>query len=107
MATQVADIFYGVAGEGSPVRFTAYDGSAAGPADADIRVEVVSPQAVTYLVSAPGSLGFARAYVTGGLQLQGDVYEAMRIFTNLSVSDMGLATKLDLARKLGPKALKR
>ncbi len=107
MATQVADVFYRIAGEGAPVRFTAYDGSSAGPADAEIRVEVVSPQAVTYLASAPGSLGFARAYITGGLQLHGDVYQAMRIFTRLSVSDMGLGAKLDLARKLGPLAIKR
>jgi cyclopropane-fatty-acyl-phospholipid synthase len=107
MATQVAEVFYQIAGNTAPVRFTAYDGSAAGPADADIQVEVTSPRAVTYLASAPGSLGFARAYIKGDLELRGDVYQALRIFTNLSISDMGLGTKLDLARKLGPLAMKR
>ncbi|MDX6212211.1 MAG: cyclopropane-fatty-acyl-phospholipid synthase, partial [Frankiales bacterium] len=107
MATQVAEVFYQIAGSDAPVRFTAYDGSTAGPADAEIKVEVVNPRAVTYLASAPGSLGFARAYIMGDLLLHGDVYQALRIFTNLSISDMGLATKLDLVRKLGPLAVKR
>ncbi|MDX6228751.1 MAG: cyclopropane-fatty-acyl-phospholipid synthase [Frankiales bacterium] len=107
MATQVAEVFHQIAGSDAPVRFTAYDGSTAGPADAEIKVEVVNPRAVTYLASAPGSLGFARAYIMGDLLLHGDVYQALRIFTNLSISDMGLGTKLELARKLGPLAVKR
>jgi cyclopropane-fatty-acyl-phospholipid synthase len=107
MTTDVAEVFYEIAGSDAPVRFTAYDGSAAGPADADIRVDVVNPRAVTYLASAPGSLGFARAYIMGDLLLHGDVYQTLRIFTNLSISDMGLGTKLGLARKLGPLAIKR
>ena len=107
MATQVAEVFYDIAGSDAPVRFTAYDGSAAGPADADIKVDVVNPRAVTYLAGAPGSLGFARAYIMGDIALTGDIYDVLRMFTNLSISDMGLATKIGLARKLGPLAVKR
>ena len=107
MATQVAEVFYEIAGSDAPVRFTAYDGSSAGPADAEIKVDVVNPRAVTYLASAPGSLGFARAYIMGDIALTGDIYDVLRLFTNLSISDMGMGTKLGLARKLGPLAIKR
>ena len=48
-----------------PMRFTAYDGSAAGPEDAEIGLTLKSPRGTTYLATAPGDLGMARAYVSG------------------------------------------
>src|SRR5439155_26390517 len=93
MATQVAEIFSEIAGPTAPVRFTAYDGSAAGPVDAPIKIEVVNTRAVSYLAGAPGSLGSARAYIMGDLRLEGDVYNALRVLTALDVSDLGLAKK--------------
>ncbi|MGH4022386.1 MAG: class I SAM-dependent methyltransferase [Pseudonocardiaceae bacterium] len=59
-----------VAGE-LPFRFTAYDGSCAGPPDAGIGLHLATPRGVNYLATAPGDLGMARAYVTGDLQAQG------------------------------------
>ena len=38
----------------APIRFHAYDGSTAGPADAAITAEVRSSKALAYMVSAPG-----------------------------------------------------
>ncbi len=107
MATQVAEVFSEIAGREAPVRFTAYDGSAAGPQDAPVQLDVVNPRAVSYLASAPGSLGFARAYIMGDLDLKGDIYTALRLLSNLSVSDMGIVKKIDLVRKLGTQAVKR
>ena len=67
--------------DGMPVRFTAYDGSSAGPADAEIGIELINQRGLAYLLTAPGDLGFARAYVSGDLVLHGchpgDPYEAM------------------------------
>ncbi|WP_199865563.1 MULTISPECIES: hypothetical protein [Frankia] len=65
----------------APVRFTAYDGSAAGPDDATVHVRVNSPKAVAHLVSAPGELGLARACVSGELDLEApDHYTALVAF---------------------------
>jgi cyclopropane-fatty-acyl-phospholipid synthase len=72
--------------DGMPVRFTAYDGSAAGPADAAIGLELTNQRGLAYLLTAPGDLGMARAYVSGDLVLHGvhpgDPYEAMRLLQN-------------------------
>ncbi|MBK7623487.1 MAG: class I SAM-dependent methyltransferase [Kineosporiaceae bacterium] len=52
-------------------RFSAYDGSRTGPEDAAIGLHVTSPRGVAYLATAPGSLGMARAYVAGDLDVLG------------------------------------
>jgi cyclopropane-fatty-acyl-phospholipid synthase len=53
-----------------PLRFTAYDGSAAGPEDA-LGLDLVHPRGTTYLATAPGELGLVRAYVAGDLEFRG------------------------------------
>ncbi len=66
---------------GVPFRFTAYDGSSAGPEDSDIHVHLENERGLSYLLTAPGDLGMARAYVQGDLTLEGvhpgDPYRAM------------------------------
>lgn len=55
-----------------PVRLRAWDGSEAGGEDAPL-VELLSPRALTRLLWHPGELGAAQAYVTGELEVHGDV----------------------------------
>ncbi len=57
--------------DGMPLRFEAYDGSTAGPPDAELGLELTSPRGLAYLLTAPGDLGMARAYVSGDLVLHG------------------------------------
>lgn len=59
-----------------PVRLRAWDGSEAGPTDG-MRVELRSPQALTRLLWHPGELGAAQAYVTGELDVDGDIGDAL------------------------------
>jgi len=59
-----------------PVRLRAWDGSEAGPADAPL-VELRSPDALRRLLWHPGELGAAQAYVTGELEVHGDLGEAL------------------------------
>ncbi|MGA8256730.1 MAG: class I SAM-dependent methyltransferase [Nocardioides sp.] len=74
----VADLMRG----GIPVRFVAYDGSSAGPEDAVITLELLNQRGLQYLVTAPGDLGLARAYVSGDLVVHGahpgNPYEVMQ-----------------------------
>lgn len=56
-----------------------YDGSVSGPRDALAAIEVRSPDAVRFMVRAPGQLGLARAYVTGALDVHGDLHAARHV----------------------------
>ena len=59
---------------GLPMKFTAYDGSEAGPPDATIGMHLKSERGLRYLLTAPGDLGLARAYVSGEIEGIGDVH---------------------------------
>ena len=75
-----------------PLKFSAYDGSTAGPDDAEFGLDLLTPRGTTYLATAPGDLGLARAYVSGDLELHGvhpgDPYELLK----------ALAEKMDFRR---------
>jgi cyclopropane-fatty-acyl-phospholipid synthase len=97
--------------DGLPVRFTAYDGSQAGPPDAEIGLELLTERGLSYLLTAPGDLGMARAYVSGDLRVhgvhEGDPYEAMRLLQNHLVFRRPAATELvRMVRGLGASHLK-
>ena len=74
------------------LRFTAYDGSTAGPETAVLGMDLLTPRGTTYLATAPGELGLARAYVSGDIELRGvplgDPYELLKL----------LADKLEFSR---------
>ncbi|MBO0833778.1 MAG: SAM-dependent methyltransferase, partial [Actinobacteria bacterium] len=101
----LAELFERVAGPDAPVRFRAYDGSQAGAADSPITITVKSPVAVSYLAQAPGSLGLARAYVSGHLDVDGDMYTALSRLSRVQ-RQLSLAEKAGLLKALGgPKVL--
>jgi cyclopropane-fatty-acyl-phospholipid synthase len=59
-----------------PVRIRAWDGSQAGPPDAPALV-VRNRRALRRLLFKPGELGLARAWVSGDLDIEGDLYSAL------------------------------
>ena len=97
----LADVFERIAGPDAPVEFRAYDGSSAGAAGAEIRITVKSPVAVSYLAQAPGTLGLARAYVSGHLDVDGDMYIALRRMIQAQEGSLSTGEKLRLLRDLG------
>ena len=70
----------------NPLKFTAYDGSSAGNDDAELGLDLRSPRGATYLATAPGELGIARAYIAGDLHTYGvhpgDPYELLKTLTD-------------------------
>ena len=60
-----------------PLRLRAWDGTETGPADAPV-VVVRSRRALRRLLWQPGELGVAQAYVTGELDVEGDLAEGLR-----------------------------
>ncbi|WP_121187967.1 cyclopropane-fatty-acyl-phospholipid synthase family protein [Nocardiopsis sp. Huas11] len=93
---RLAEIFERVVGRDAPIRFTAYDGSTAGDPNSDVALHVRTPVAVNYLAQSPNAVGLTRAYVSGHLDLEGDMYTALRRMAdfafaegvNLSVGDI-------------------
>jgi len=87
---EILEIF--AAGGQLPLKFSAYDGSTAGPEDAALGLDLLTPRGTTYLATAPGELGLARAYVSGDVEPHGvhpgDPYELLR----------ALAEKMDFKR---------
>ncbi|MEH0147754.1 class I SAM-dependent methyltransferase [Corynebacterium sp. Q4381] len=68
----VADIVDTLFPSNNPFRWVAFDGSETGPEDAEHTVRVTSPEGLSYIVTAPGDVGLARAWVTGGLAVEGE-----------------------------------
>ncbi|BBZ46924.1 class I SAM-dependent methyltransferase [Mycobacterium parmense] len=81
---EVLEIFTAAARE--PLKLTAYDGSSAGCQDAVLGLDLRTPRGATYLATAPGELGLARAYVSGDLQTYGvhpgDPYQLLKTLTD-------------------------
>ncbi|MET8827775.1 cyclopropane-fatty-acyl-phospholipid synthase family protein [Streptomyces sp. NPDC004610] len=61
-----------------PVRIRAWDGSEDGPPDAPVLV-VRDRRALRRLLWKPGELGLARAWVSGDLTVEGDLYRALEL----------------------------
>jgi cyclopropane-fatty-acyl-phospholipid synthase len=102
----LADVFETIAGPEAPVEFRAYDGSSAGAPGAPVRITVRSPVAVSYLAQAPGALGLARAYVSGHLDVDGDMYTALARMTGAQTASLDIPERLRLLAALGgPKVL--
>jgi cyclopropane-fatty-acyl-phospholipid synthase len=97
----LADVFERVAGADAPVEFWAYDGSRAGGEGSPVRITVKSPAAVRYLAQAPGEMGLARAFVSGHIDVDGDMYTALARMTSIQRTDLGVAERLALLRELG------
>jgi cyclopropane-fatty-acyl-phospholipid synthase len=102
----LADVFEAVGGPDASVEFAAYDGSRAGQPGSPVKITVRSPAAVAYLAQAPGALGLARAYVSGHLDVDGDMYQALSQLSKAQRVGLGAQEKLRMLQALGgPKLL--
>jgi cyclopropane-fatty-acyl-phospholipid synthase len=95
---RVAEIIWSIVGPDAPVRVLGYDGSKAGPDTAAVALRIASPRAIARLVSAPGTLGLARAYVEGEIEVEGDLHTALDAFVPIAIEDLAGRDKLRLAR---------
>ncbi|TFI43942.1 methyltransferase domain-containing protein [Rhodococcus sp. 1R11] len=102
-AHRIAELIEPLVGGPLPVRLQAWDGSVAGD-DSAPRVLLRSPSALRRLLWSPGELGAAQAYVTGELDVDGDLAAALDHVwgvvreRRLSAARPGPASLLRLAR---------
>ncbi|MEE6137083.1 cyclopropane-fatty-acyl-phospholipid synthase family protein [Mycobacterium sp. 050128] len=76
-ADRLADLLATTVGVELPVRLRAWDGSEAGPPEGPVLV-VRSRRALRRLLWRPSELGLARAYVTGDIDVEGDLADGLR-----------------------------
>jgi len=112
--TTIADAISTLLGGDLPFRVAAYDGSQAGPDDSRYGLDLHTERGLSYLMTAPGDLGLARAYVMGDLDLigvhPGDPYEALLAIkgnaSGLRSRVLSPSEAIGIVRALGPSHLK-
>src|ERR1700674_2789944 len=97
----VGTLIESLLGSDLPVALRAYDGTVLGPPDAAATVVIRSPQALVRIVQAPGELGFGRAYVSGDLDVEGDIFAALGLRDVLPNVRMGPRQLAEAVRVLG------
>jgi cyclopropane-fatty-acyl-phospholipid synthase len=102
VATLVADVL----GDDLPVRVECWDGSALGPVGAPATLVLRSPAALRRIVTCPGELGLARAYVAGDIDVEGDIYAVLGLRDRLPDVRLRPAHLVAAARVLGVRGLK-
>jgi cyclopropane-fatty-acyl-phospholipid synthase len=105
-AEVVAPLLGGLFAERVPVRFEFWDQSALGPSDGPGIVRVLSPNAISRMLWAPGELGVARAFVTGELEIDGDLCRVLRELHRVVGRDLKVGLRLPVravraAKRLG------
>jgi cyclopropane-fatty-acyl-phospholipid synthase len=73
----IADLVRAQAGIDLPVRLRLWDGSEAGPVGTPVLI-ARSPRALSRILWRPGELGLARAYISGDLDVDGDLADGLR-----------------------------
>ena len=104
---KIAEMFELVVGDDSPVAVRAYDGSSSGPADPIATIVVRDEDAIRYIATAPGDLGLARAYISGSLDVEGDLHGALVALMESKRHSLTPGKVVSIARSVGPAALRR
>ncbi|HMC70974.1 MAG TPA: class I SAM-dependent methyltransferase, partial [Mycobacteriales bacterium] len=73
----IADLVEQMLGADLPIRLEAWDGTVLGREDAPAKLVLRSRDALRRIVTAPGELGFARAYVAGDIDVEGDIFAVL------------------------------
>lgn len=76
VADRIASVLERILGAPLGIRVRGWDGSEAGPSNAPMLV-ISSRRAIRRLLWQPNELGLARAYVSGELDVEGDLYEVL------------------------------
>src|SRR5207245_11412939 len=92
-AAALEPLFRVVLGNDIPVGVDLWDGSHLGPPEAPARIVVRSPDALRRILYAPNELGFARAYVCGDADIEGDIYTALQLMADVAPDDLRIGIR--------------
>ncbi len=102
----LAGVVGSLVGTDPPVAFEFHDGSRLGPPDAPATIVVRSDDALRRIATAPGELGFARAYVTGDVEVRGDIYAVVGLRDRIPNPRLTPRQWLEAVRVLGLRNLR-
>jgi cyclopropane-fatty-acyl-phospholipid synthase len=104
--SKVAQVLADAMGPDTPLAFEAFDGSTAGASGALCTICIRDPRALNYVATAPSDLGLARAYVAGYLDVEGEIYTALRLIAGERIATLSWSERLGILRQLGPRVLR-
>jgi cyclopropane-fatty-acyl-phospholipid synthase len=102
----LSDVLESVLGHDLPIAVRAYDGSSLGPPDATAALEIRRPDALRRIVAAPGELGFARAYVAGDIDVEGDIFATLALRDRLPEVKLTAPQVLAAVKLIGGRGLR-
>ncbi len=92
-ASALAPLVHAVLGESLPVGVRFWDGSHLGATDGPATVILRSPDALRRILWAPNEVGFARAYITGDAEIEGDLLKAIETMFLAAPKDLLIGTR--------------
>lgn len=95
VADTVTPLVRAVLGTQVPVGIKCWDGSRSGPADAPWQVHLVNRRGLRRLLWAPNDLGFARAYVSGDIDIEGDLLAGLDALEEVADPSRGPGVRID------------
>jgi cyclopropane-fatty-acyl-phospholipid synthase len=102
----LASIIERVLGPDLPVGVRGYDGTSVGPPSAPATVVLRNRDALRRIVTTRGELGFARAYVSGAIDVEGDIFAALSLRDRLPEVQLHWHDIVAVARELGIRQLR-
>ncbi len=100
----LAPLIEDVVGGDLPIGLEAHDGSRVGPGEPPVTVVVRRADALTRVATRPGELGFARAYVAGDIDIEGDIYALLEFAADHPELKLRLGVLPALLREVGGSA---
>src|SRR5258706_264378 len=95
VAETVAPLVHAALGSEVPIRVRCWDGSSIGPEDAPLRLVIGSRRALRRILWAPNELGFARAYVSGDIDVEGDLFAGLDALDSAADPERGVGVTVD------------
>jgi cyclopropane-fatty-acyl-phospholipid synthase len=87
-------------GKQVPVRLSCWDGSTAGPESAPVRLIISNRRALRRLLWSPNELGFARAYVSGDIEVEGELVSGLEALDRAALAETGAGVVVNRQTKL-------
>ncbi len=99
VAEAVTPLVRAAVGREAPVEIRAWDGSRTGPPNAQWAIKINNRRGLRRLLWAPNELGFARAYVSGDIEIDGDLLAGMEVLEQVSDPTRGPGVRIDTETK--------
>ncbi|MDP9094295.1 MAG: class I SAM-dependent methyltransferase [Actinomycetota bacterium] len=99
VAAVVQPLVHAALGNEIPLRVRCWDGSEIGPRSAPVTLNIRHRRGLRRLLWAPSELGFARAYVSGDIEVEGDLIAGLEALDRVASPETGVGVRVDRTTK--------